>query len=113
MSLDSCNHNGATSFSYYYGIIQIWYNGQWGNICDDIYFNQHEADVICHQLGYTGASGYNRVMRLVCTSCVSNIQCCVVMIPTLTQCYRMMSTVLTTTSLFYSVHSLHTLIVDV
>ena len=52
--------NGITSSSYYYGIVQIWYNGQWGNICDDHDYNQYEADVICHQLGYTGASSYSR-----------------------------------------------------
>ena len=52
--------NGVTSSSYYYGIVQIYINGQWGNICDDSYYNQYEADVICHQLGYTGASSYSR-----------------------------------------------------
>ena len=52
--------DGVTSSSYYYGIVQIRYNGQWGNICDDFYYNQNEADVICHQLGYTGASSYSR-----------------------------------------------------
>ena len=52
--------NGITSSSYYYGIIQIRYNGQWGNICDDVQYDQNEADVICHQLGYTGASSYSR-----------------------------------------------------
>ena len=59
-------HNGITSSSYYYGIVQIWYNGQWGNICDDSRYDQYEADVICHQLGYTGASSYSRaeVVRL-------------------------------------------------
>ena len=53
-------HNGVTSSSYYYGIVQIWYNGQWGNICVDNDYGQYEADVICHQLGYTGASSYYR-----------------------------------------------------
>ena len=52
--------NESTSSSYYYGIVQIWYNGQWGNICDDDDYDQYEADVICHQLGYTGASSYSR-----------------------------------------------------
>ena len=52
--------NGVNSSSYYYGIVQIWYNGQWGNICDDNDYNQYEADVICHQLGYTGAFSYSR-----------------------------------------------------
>ena len=52
--------NGVTSSTYYYGIIQIWYNGEWGNICDDDDNDQYEADVICHQLGYIGASSYSR-----------------------------------------------------
>ena len=37
----------------------MYYNG-WGNICDDYYYNSVEANVICHQLGYTGASSYSR-----------------------------------------------------
>ena len=53
-------HNGTTSSSYYYGIVQVRYNGEWGNICDDYSYNKNEADVICHQLGYTGASSYSR-----------------------------------------------------
>ena len=52
--------NGSTVSSLYYGIIQVLYNEQWGNICDDIQYNQNEADVICHQLQYTGASSYSR-----------------------------------------------------
>ena len=52
--------NGVTSTSYYYGIVQIYINGAWGNICDDIYYSSTEADVICHQLGYTGASSHSR-----------------------------------------------------
>ena len=53
-------HNGVASSSYYYGIVQIWYNGQWDNICDDDDYGQYEADVICHQLGYIGASSYSK-----------------------------------------------------
>ena len=52
--------NGVTSSSYHYGIVQIWYDGMWGNICDDDDYDQYEANVICHQLGYTGASSYSR-----------------------------------------------------
>ena len=52
--------NGTTSSSYYYGIVQIWYNGEWGNICDDSYYDENEANVICHQLEYTGASSYSK-----------------------------------------------------
>ena len=50
---------GYTSSSYYYGIVRVYYNG-WGNICDDVYYSSTEANVICHQLGYTGATGYSR-----------------------------------------------------
>ena len=59
--------NGVTSPSYYYGIVQIWHNKQWGNICDDSQYHQYEADVICHQLGYIGASSYYKagLVRLV------------------------------------------------
>ena len=53
------SRNGYTSSSYYYGTVRVYYNG-WGNICDDYYYNSAEANVICHQLGYTGASSYSR-----------------------------------------------------
>ena len=54
------NRNGVSSPSYYYGIVQIYYNSRWGNICDDRHYDYSEANVICHQLGYTGASSYPR-----------------------------------------------------
>ena len=41
------------------GIVQIYYGGSWGNICDDSYFSSDEADVMCHQLSYTGASSFS------------------------------------------------------
>ena len=54
------SRNGYTSTSYYYGIVRIYYNNEWGNICDDYSYNSAEANVICHQLGYTGVSSYSR-----------------------------------------------------
>ena len=62
-------HNGLTSSSYYYGIVQVYINGEWGNICDDYDYDQYEADVICHQLGYTGASSYSRAGLMRLNSC--------------------------------------------
>ena len=60
------SRNGISSTSYYYGIVRVDYNG-WGNICDDSSYGYNEANVICHQLGYTGASSYSRagLVRLV------------------------------------------------
>ena len=54
--------SGATSTSYTSGRVQILYNSQWGNICDDQFgnFGSDEATVICHQLGYTGASSWSK-----------------------------------------------------
>ena len=61
--------NGVTSNSYNYGIVRVYDNDDVtaGNICDDYSYSQNEADVICHQLGYTGASSYSRagLVRLV------------------------------------------------
>ena len=56
-------HNGATSPSYTYGRVQIYYNGQWGDICGhvtDSPFHQEEADVVCRNLGYVGAYSFTR-----------------------------------------------------
>ena len=50
--------NGATSPYYTSGVVQVWRNETWGNICDDGSFGYNEADVICHQLGWSGASTY-------------------------------------------------------
>ena len=49
----------SASTSYYYGTVRIYYNG-WGNICYDNYYSYNDANVICHQLGYTGVSTYSR-----------------------------------------------------
>ena len=53
--------NGMTSPSYDSGRVQLLFDRQWGNICDETSFNtEDEADIICHHLGYTGAHGYSR-----------------------------------------------------
>ena len=51
--------NGYTTSSYYCGIVRVYYNNGWGNICDNYFYNSTEANVICHQLGYTGALSYS------------------------------------------------------
>ena len=51
--------NGLHDSSYSSGRVQI-YLTSWGHICDDFDFASTEANVICHQQGYTGASSYSR-----------------------------------------------------
>ena len=53
--------SGTTSVSYTFGRVQVLYDSRWGNICDQSgNFGTNEATVICHQLGYTGASSWSR-----------------------------------------------------
>ena len=53
--------SGTTSPSFSSGRVQIYYNNQWGSICDDSQFEITEAYVICHQLGYIGASSQSKM----------------------------------------------------
>ena len=56
--------NDQTSSSFSAGIVQVYVDGTWGGICSNNDFGQTEANVICHQFGYSAAASYSTVGNL-------------------------------------------------
>ena len=55
------------------GRVEVCFNETWGTICDYIYpwdWNISEADVVCQQLGYSGAG---KLLLMLFSICIKNI----------------------------------------
>ena len=48
----------TSGFNVYEGRVEIFLNGTWGTICDDL-FNSEAAYVVCKQLGLSGGIAAN------------------------------------------------------
>ena len=53
---------GSSNSRYYAGRLEIYINGQWGTVCDDLWGN-NEANVACKQMGFGGAFDSDWTLR--------------------------------------------------
>ena len=39
--------------TYYYGLVQVCVEGVWGSVCNNNYWDNNNANVVCKQLGFS------------------------------------------------------------
>ena len=60
--------------SYNEGVVEVYYNGRWGSVC---YYgwDEHDANIVCKQLGFTSAESVNFGTRQGSDILLDNIIC--------------------------------------
>jgi len=54
-TVDESNYNyGSTGNSIGFGFVLVYFDGEWGTICDNG-FSQESANVVCRQIGWKSA----------------------------------------------------------
>ena len=71
--------NDRSTIYYTSGIVEVYYNDTWGTVCSTSTFGQTEADVVCRQQGFTGASSYSTAGQqsygTASNSIISSVNC--------------------------------------
>ena len=60
--------------SYNEGVVEVYYNGRWGSVC---YYgwDEHDANIVCRQLGFTSAESANFGAKPGTDIIVENVVC--------------------------------------
>ena len=60
--------------SYNEGVVEVYYNGRWGSVC---YYgwDEHDANIVCKQLGFTSAELVNFGTRQGTDILLDNVMC--------------------------------------